>query len=307
MALSKEQSQAEFCKRERFVVGIENGVSGSFTGGNHYLNILEIELCCIYDNDHIEKVLNGLSTNLVLEELRMSSCNMSMNSSKILADLLKSSQTIYRLSIQGGVIRREAIALVIEALKESSSIQYLEFRETGMGNKGAQAVAELLKVNKSVRSLGIYERSIDHDGIKEIAMALKDNKSVSSFTCRFDQRKGDLGTHSFGKMLKQNKHLIRLDLGNNRIGNLGAKCLAASLKFNGCLRELNLRDNLISNVGAVALSDALKVNTSLCCVNVGRNRIKSIGKFSFAKAALLSHSIRSLAVDSWHVWIYDGR
>ena len=73
----------------------------------------------------------------------------------------------------------------------------------------------------------------------------------------------DPGAHDLAEVLKLNKTLEVLDIGDNRISSVGATDIARALEVNTGILSLMLSGNGIAGPGAQELAHALHTNTTL--------------------------------------------
>ena len=84
---------------------------------------------------------------------------------------------------------------------------------------------------------------------------------------------GDAGAEAFGRILRGNRQIMRVDLNTNDIGDAGAIALARGLERNEKLRLLGLAWNKVGDAGAAAFAQALRngaldMETLLLSVNM---------------------------------------
>lgn len=94
---------------------------------------------------------------------------------------------------------------------------------------------------------------------------------------------GDPGATALGEMLKTNSTLTTLYLNYNPIGDVGAMGLGEVLTNNGTFTELYLSNCQIGDVGATALGEMLRLNVALTRLDLAHNQIGELGATALAK------------------------
>eukprot|EP00808_Paulinella_micropora_P007067 g39104.t1 len=100
---------------------------------------------------------------------------------------------------------------------------------------------------------------------------------------------GPAGAEAIANMLKENKNskLSNLDISLNNIGPQGAKHIAEAIQENKTVIELRMEVNKIGPAGAEAIANMLKVNLTLTALDFGRNGTGPQGAQSIADAIKL--------------------
>ena len=160
---------------------------------------------------------NALSAALVddlyFEELTLSDCLLSEESSMILLRGLTDNQAIKRLNLKGNNIRSGAAEMLGHFLKKNTSVRSLlvEWNSLGLWDNGMRAVCEGLALNQVLLFLDLRNNQITHEGATQLAMALKRNQCLRGLDLRWNNI-GLLGGRELLEALKFNKRLVGLEL-----------------------------------------------------------------------------------------------
>lgn len=93
---------------------------------------------------------------------------------------------------------------------------------------------------------------------------------------------GPQGAKEIATVVRDNRTLLALNIGDNGITSEGLLAISSALKNNNTLQELDLRSNLIGNHGAAALAQALATNTWIKKLDFQHNSVKCQGAIALA-------------------------
>lgn len=268
----------------------------------------------IQDIIAIVSVLRDYAFHIHHIDLRFN--NMDDEAAKALSDLLKRSERLITLNLQGNTIGIEGAQAIAESLKEIFSLQYLNLNSNFIQTYGALSITDLLFSHQNLTELDLGNNEIDHDGMIGLASVLNCSNNTLEVlnleNSRYKVVDQPTAVH-FGKMLAKNiglqklslkkqklrcdgiyvisEHLLEnmtlrvLDLGANEISFKGCEALAKLLKSENCVLEsLHLSNNKASDFGAKAISQAISVNKSLLHLDMTYNDIHDLGLTQLAQS-----------------------
>ena len=169
--------------------------------------------------DDCNALATALADDLFFEELNLSDCLLSEESSKILLRGLLDNQAIKRLSLKGNNIRSGAAEMLGQFLKKNTCVRSLlvEWNALGLWDSGMRAICEGLAINQVLLFLDLRNNQITHEGANHLAVALKRNHCLRGLDLRWNNI-GLLGGRELLEALKYNKRLVGLELtGKNNI------------------------------------------------------------------------------------------
>lgn len=171
------------------------------------------------------------------------------------------------------------VEFIVKELMGDKACPRLFLRESGISPAGARIIAEALQSNLTLQMLFMSENKVGDEGVKHLAAALADdNTSLKELNLA---RNGitDEGVVHIANMLKSNKTIIRLWLGENEITDKGLSFLCDVLTTaNQTLQVLSLEWNRFRNdSSATKLADLLKNNRSLTQLNISSCKLPTAG------------------------------
>ncbi|XP_064485753.1 NLR family CARD domain-containing protein 3-like [Ornithodoros turicata] len=182
---------------------------------------------------NIKLLLEALIGARKLSSIYLSSYDLGKEGGEILAEVLRTSSTLKKLSIQQPA--DEALDFLVDGLRASSSLEELAIWQSyNSSGRIALPIADFMRRNSSIRNLNLAGMNIDVDGARALA-----------------------------DMLTENRTLKDLNLEMNKIGNEGAAVFADAMRVNNTLETLNLSGNDIDGDNTCALIKALQENKSI--------------------------------------------
>ncbi|MDG1436756.1 MAG: hypothetical protein P8P83_03095 [Rickettsiaceae bacterium] len=190
--------------------------------------------------ENLQEFLNfSLEERAEITELRHNTYHILSKGARLLAEALKTNNTLTSLFIYNSQIGDEGAEALAEALKTNSTLTKLDLSYNNMGYEDAKAFAEALETNKTLTSLRIGMSDIGDKGAEALANALQINNTLTSLILPVTLI-GTKGAALLAESLKTNTTLIALNLYGNNIGDKGAGLFAAALKENSTITLLNL-------------------------------------------------------------------
>ena len=255
------------------------------------LLLSDIEISC----QSIKSIAEVLRVNSTLKKLKFKGNKVGVGGAKLIAESLKVNTTLKLLSLSRNGIKAPCGHLFSDALKVNGTLESLTLAENALGSRGAQLLSEGLRVNTSLRHLDLSWNSIGSEGAESIAETIRVNASLTSLKLKGNNI-GDPGANKVSEALKVNVCLEYLDLSLNAIGTAGAESIAEALKINATLTFLHLGHNVIGDNGAQSLCEALKKNATLTTLDVSDNNIHSAGAQAFDELQGHNNTLKKVAM-----------
>jgi len=141
-------------------------------------------------------------------------------------------------------------------------------------------LSKAIKANTTLQSIELFSNKIGDLGIEILTTALTGNAylrnadiQVRLLNCKI----GETGARHLAKLMKTNRGIEELDIGNNKIGDSGLMYIVGSLENHPNLTTLDLADNNIWRTGASALGKVLKTNSHILTLDLDENPIGHAG------------------------------
>uniref|UniRef100_A0A6B0VE57 Putative ribonuclease inhibitor-like protein n=1 Tax=Ixodes ricinus TaxID=34613 RepID=A0A6B0VE57_IXORI len=181
-----------------------------------------------------EKILAKLEGCPSLEAVELSYTSLSASAARVLAQLLCTSKSLKKLTMEG--VDQECVKIALEGLHDGSSLE--EIYLFGLEPHESPFFMKYSEVFKNLKVIRLPCNELDN---------------ASAF--------------EFAALIEASETLVELGLNSNSFGDGGAVAIAKALRRNKTLRELSLPQDLTS-VSLVEFVDALTVNTTLERVDV---------------------------------------
>lgn len=128
---------------------------------------------------------------------------------KLVADKLKTIETITTIDFMGSTISDQGIKIIIEALKANTQLKKLDFSGCELGNQKLSVLAKVLQL-KTLTHLCLNANYIGTVGINAIIEALKENTTIT----HIDLKQNNIDQQSqiiIEKYLQRNKNIEKTD------------------------------------------------------------------------------------------------
>ncbi|KAF9149481.1 hypothetical protein BG015_008727 [Linnemannia schmuckeri] len=283
----------------------------------------------------IEALLDDMTgkNSKVLEALNITSASISASDAKILAKLIKSSDTaniktlkmdlarsgvndktvkylarvivkneaLKTLDLSGNHITALGAEYLADAMVQNRSITRLSIQSNNIRKAGAPFIAKILNKNRVVRHLNMGSNGLGADGVSIIAESVRFNRTLTSLSLDMNEM-GSKGANAIATALISNRHLTHLYMPHNNIGDTGLADLCESLKRNWTLISLDLELNHIgkgqSAVGLKALGELLMVSTTLREINLSFNLFSAEAIAALAAGMCKNSTLESVLLNN---------
>jgi Ran GTPase-activating protein (RanGAP) involved in mRNA processing and transport len=231
-----------------------------------------------------------------ISSLRLSVRKMPFDLLRI-ADCLERNLDVGKLTLIGDDMLADVAERrwFFDALGESTSVSKLDLcymtdvDETWL----SPLLSEALRKNTSIETLDLGQNRLP---LSRIAAALEENTTVRHLRCAANMYVGRLGFQAFGRMLRVNNSLRRVNFTCTHFGDEDMTSLAEGLRENRGLTSLVLNNNRISDVGAAEIAEVLRVNESLISLSMEVNNIGNAGATAIASSLLVNSSLTRLSL-----------
>lgn len=149
------------------------------------------------------------------EEANLTGCGLAFGDVelvRILAQDLKTNNTLLTLDLYGNMLGDDGVALIVEALKSNSVLTTLCLGGNPIGIAGVHAIAGLVTTNETLMDLDLAYTAIEDEGVRVLAEAFKVNKTLRVLNFK-DCRFGYNGVLALLDALKTNNKICKLYLG----------------------------------------------------------------------------------------------
>jgi len=169
---------------------------------------------------------------------------------------LDSEQTPRDYSLAGIDLGGPRTRVLARAVCYNSTLTSLHLARKGIQDIDGIDLARMLFNNTTLRKLELEGNNLGTKSAKEFGMALKHNKTLKFLDLESNQLTQDgedpSGLLYFIENLKHNKHLISLNLGNNKIDESTGEALKHCLEVNTTLIDL---EHGFNQIGLMDVSD----------------------------------------------------
>jgi hypothetical protein len=234
---------------------------------------------CLAGKDMGDIVVDGLSHNQHVEELKMASSAFTEDAVSRLSQGLRMNHHLRCISLHACRLSDEQVANVLYSLEHNHSLQELDLGYNQCGTASLAAMALLLQ----------------HEETKLAKLSLEYQRGVGVG----DGGGGDGSAflESLSRLvtvLRSNQTLTHLDLSGNHLQNQDMTLLASLLLANSTLETLHLWDNDISDEGAKAFARQMPKMGGLKKLYLGDNHFGPEGTNELLEALNLNNHIQFL-------------
>ncbi|KAF9329373.1 hypothetical protein BGZ91_000601 [Linnemannia elongata] len=252
----------------------------------------------------IEALLDDMSgkNSKILEALNITSASISASDAKILAKLIKSSDTanIKTLKMEGNTISQQASKLMFEGWKFNRTISTLSLARSGVNDKTVKYLARVIVKNEALKTLDLSSNHITALGAEYLADAMVQNRSITRLSIQSNNIK-KAGAPFIAKILNKNRVVRHLNVGSNGLGADGVSIIAESVRFNRTLTSLSLDMNEMGSKGANAIATALISNRHLTHLYMPHNNIGDMGLADLCESLKRNRTLISLDLELNHI------
>ncbi|XP_077629512.1 ribonuclease inhibitor [Crocuta crocuta] len=238
----------------------------------------------VSNNDIGEAGVRALCQGLVdsacqLETLKLENCGLTSASCKDLCGVVASKASLQELDLGDNKLGDQGIATLCPALLHPSSrLRVLWLWDCDITTAGCRDLCQVLRAKESLKELSLAGNELGDEGARLLCETLLEPgcqlQSLWVKSCSFTAA----CCPHFSTMLTQNKHLVELQMSDNKLGDSGVQELCRGLSQPGAtLRVLWLGDCDVANSGCNSLASLLVTNHSLRELDLSNNCMDDLG------------------------------
>ena len=306
--------------------GIEDYVNEIKEALQTNTTLISLTLCNII-NDGVISIAEAIEGNTTLQNLDISSNNISDAGAAAISDSLKRNSSLVKINMKSNKITGEGAKKIAEAIQINSTLQNINLSKNHISIEGLLYFMEAVKNNYTLQVVNITHNNVTKSGFTSIKQCIenlpheiqiyaswneinKNGKLVSKIyvSCApgntvenvwsFNEYDPDHLVVCLSECLKEENTLQELNLQWNQITCDGAKKIGEAIQVNTTLQKLGISGNMISDDGAAAISDGLKNNNSLQVLNMSGNNITSQGAKKIGEAIQVNTTLQKLDISN---------
>ncbi|KAF9130296.1 hypothetical protein BGW39_003257 [Mortierella sp. 14UC] len=233
-----------------------------------------------------------------LETINISGAAISASDAKLLARLIRSSDTanIKILKLARNAISQQAVKYIFEAWKYNQTITSISLSRSGINDKTVKYISKVLAKNETIRELDLSSNRITATGMELLAEGLLYNRALVRLCLQSNNIKL-AGAPSLARLLTKNRVLRHLNVGSNGLGSEGCVMIADAVRFNRTLNSLSLDMNEMGPRGATAMAAALVSNRHLTYLYLPHNNIGDQGLLEICQSLKRNKSLIGLDLE----------
>ncbi|XP_028623962.1 NACHT, LRR and PYD domains-containing protein 14 [Grammomys surdaster] len=214
-----------------------------------------------------------------LRVLRLESCDLNVASCQNLSKALHSNRSLVFLNLSTNNLSNDGVKSLCEVLENPNCpLERLALASCGLTKDGCKVLSSALTKSKRLTHLCLADNILEDDGIQLLSYTLKHPEctlqSLVLRCCCFTP----IGSEYLSTALLNNKSLIHLDLGFNKLEDNGMKLLCHSLQQPNCnLQELELMGCVLTSKACGDLASVLMNNSTLWNLDLGHNVLDDAG------------------------------
>ncbi|XP_030876374.1 ribonuclease inhibitor isoform X1 [Leptonychotes weddellii] len=208
-----------------------------------------------------------------LEALKLENCGLTSASCEDLCGVVASKPSLQELDLGDNKLGDQGIATLCPSLLHPScQIRVLWLWDCDITTAGCRDLCRVLGAKESLKEMSLAGNVLGDEGARLLCDSLREPgcrlQSLWVKSCSFTAA----SCQHFGTMLTQNKHLVELQLSNNKLGDSGLQELCQGLSQPGTtLQVLCLGDCDVANSGCASLASLLLANRSLRELDLSNN------------------------------------
>ena len=164
----------------------------------------------------MEVVVRELMVNKQCTELSLNSNNITQRGALILADGLRKNKTLVSLKLNGNQLSDKGVSAIAKILEAANqTLETLDLGSNDITDQGAIDLGAMLKTNTTLTNLDLSMNRLGERGVRYLANALDgDNKGLKRLSLRTNKSITDSSADLLATMIRCNKILDTLDVGN---------------------------------------------------------------------------------------------
>ena len=313
--------------------GIEDYVNEIKEALQTNTQLISLTLCDVIDHGVIS-IAEAIEVNTTLQNLDISSNNISDAGAAAISDSLKRNSSLVKLNMSRNKITSEGAKKMVEALQVNTTLKQLDLSINKICDDGATAISNDLISNISLQVLNISHNSITNRGIKKIAEAIQINSTLQNINLSKNHI-SIVGLLYFMEVVKKNCTLQVVNITHNNVTRSGftsiKQCienLQHRVEIYASWNEIDKNGELVSKIYiscapdnieedvwsfykydpdhlVMCLSECLKEDNTLQELTLHDKKITSEGAEKIGKAIQVNKTLQKLDI-SWNTISDDG-
>ncbi|EDM17967.1 rCG39476, isoform CRA_b [Rattus norvegicus] len=214
-----------------------------------------------------------------LRVLRLESCDLNVTHCQNLSKALQSNRSLVFLNLSTNSLSNDGVKSLCEVLENPNCpLERLALASCGLTKVGCEVLSSALTKTKRLTHLCLAHNVLEDEGIELLSYTLRHPRctlqSLVLRCCYFTP----IGSEHLSTALQNNKSLIHLDLGFNKLADSGVKLLCQTLQQPNCnLQELELMGCVLTSEACGDLASVLVNNSNLWNLDLGNNILDDAG------------------------------
>ena len=251
------------------------------------------------------KFMEKFKQNSKLKKFDLKELNLGLESAKIIYKILARNTHFIKLEFEKNEFSDLGAIILADALRTNQTIIHVNLCSNDVGPEGAQALFGCLLENTSIISLdlsskeGLNRNRLGTQGVESLEWILQKNKTLQ-FLNLASTAIGLTGLECILAGLENNSTLLNLNLGNNELGPQSSSLIANTL-YTTQLLELNLSNNKLTDAGIDKLAAMFRLstkNTILEKIDLSGNSLTSLGVAKLFDALQKNPFLRKLILSN---------
>ncbi|KAL1774398.1 NACHT, LRR and PYD domains-containing protein 14 [Sigmodon hispidus] len=233
--------------------------------------------------------------------LLLESCDLNRYRCLKLSEALCGNRSLVFLNLSTNNLTNHGVSSLCKVLgNPACCIERLCLASCGITKAMCEVLSLAITQSKRLTHLSLADNFLEDEGIKLLSNALRypqcTLQSLVLRCCSFTS----IGSEFLSTALLNNRNLVHLDLGYNRLEDSGIKLLCYILQQPTCaLQELELMGCVLQSEGCLDLAFVLANNPNLWSLDLGNNNIKDAGLHILCDALKSSNChIRRLGLEN---------
>ncbi|XP_028750195.1 NACHT, LRR and PYD domains-containing protein 14 [Peromyscus leucopus] len=280
--LSEELSHPR-CKLQKLLFGsvcfLNNCQDFSFLTICHTLTHLDLKNVDLEDNGLESLCQNLISQRCKLRVLRLESCDLNVYRCLKLAEALKSNKSLVFLNLSTNNLSNDGVKSLCQTLENPNChLERLSLASCGITKAVCEALSLAITKSKRLTHLCLADNILEDEGIELLSDALRYPQCTLQSLVLRCCCVTSVGSKFLSDALLNNRSLIHLDLGSNKLQDSGIKLLCHILQQPTCtIQELELMGCILTSDGCLDLAPVIVNNPNLWSLDLGNNNLEDAG------------------------------
>eukprot|EP00941_MAST-03F_sp_MAST-3F-sp1_P002862 g2862.t1 len=243
-------------------------------------------------DDGVLAIAHAIEKSKMIRILNLNSNKIMDKGASALANCLKMNHSVKTLSLSANSIEDKGCQDIAHSIRLNTVLTALHLAENKIQAQGGEAIAEALSLNTATAETSSLFVGLSEDAADDLSASLQSNNSLTILDLAGNNIE-NVGARAIGEMLRSNEHVTTIDLRSNRISD-GIVDLSKGLRQNKHLLHLDIGGNKIDSSGGVAVANALIHNRTLKTLHVDSCSLGFKGAQQFAVALKMNNQLEHL-------------